>query len=75
MRSVEELLKWENQPDSLLGKSVMREPEEEDGKRSMTDFMLQLSTAKEVPWEAKHNPTISLRYDKRVSFWFHMMLN
>ena len=36
-------------------------PEEEDGKRSMVSFELPLSTAKEMPWEAKHNPTISFR--------------
>ena len=36
-------------------------PEEEDGKRSMREFTLPLSTAKEMPWEAKHNPTISFR--------------
>lgn len=36
-------------------------PEEEDGKRSMTSFELPLQTAKEMPWESKHNPTISFK--------------
>ena len=37
-------------------------PEEEDGKRSMTTFELPLQTAKEMPWESKHNPIITFRY-------------
>ena len=36
-------------------------PEEEDGMRSMRSFELPLQTAKEMPWESKHNPTISFR--------------
>ena len=36
-------------------------PAEEDGMRSMADFTLPLSTAKEMAWEAKHNPTITFR--------------
>ncbi|KAI0706958.1 phosphatidylserine decarboxylase-domain-containing protein [Earliella scabrosa] len=50
-------------------------PEEEDGKRGMTDFELPLQTGKEMPWESKHNPTITFRakyqpYDAlRQKFW------
>ena len=36
-------------------------PAEEDEVRGMADFTLPLSTAKEMPWEAKHNPTITFR--------------
>ncbi|OBZ66242.1 Phosphatidylserine decarboxylase proenzyme 3 [Grifola frondosa] len=50
-------------------------PDDEDGSQSMRDFSLPLSTAKEMPWEAKHNPKISFRakyqpYDAlRQKFW------
>ncbi|RPD72321.1 hypothetical protein L226DRAFT_537138 [Lentinus tigrinus ALCF2SS1-7] len=50
-------------------------PAEEDGTRSMTSFELPLQTAKEMPWESKHNPTISFKakyqpYDAlRQKFW------
>lgn len=36
-------------------------PEEEDGSRTFQEFTLPLSTAKEMPWESKHNPTITFR--------------
>ena len=38
-------------------------PEEEDGKRGVTEFELPLQTGKEMPraWESKHNPTITFR--------------
>ena len=36
-------------------------PDEEDGTRSMTNFELPLQTAKEMPWESKHNPMITFR--------------
>ncbi|KAI0749177.1 phosphatidylserine decarboxylase-domain-containing protein [Daedaleopsis nitida] len=50
-------------------------PDEEDGKRSMVDFELPLQAGKELPWESKHNPTITFRakyqpYDAlRQKFW------
>jgi phosphatidylserine decarboxylase len=33
-----------------------------DGKHPMKEFQLPLSTAKEMPWEAKHAPVITFRY-------------
>lgn len=36
-------------------------PAEEDGVRGMADFTLPLSTAKEMPGEAKHNRSITFR--------------
>lgn len=36
-------------------------PAGEDGDRPMKEFKMPLVTAKEMPWEAKHNPTISFR--------------
>ena len=36
-------------------------PKDEDGTRSMINFTLPLQTGKEMPWESKHNPTISFR--------------
>ncbi|KAI0671294.1 phosphatidylserine decarboxylase-domain-containing protein [Trametes maxima] len=50
-------------------------PDDEDGQRTMESFTLPLQTAKEVPWESKHNPVISFRakyqpYDAlRQKFW------
>ncbi|KAI0715741.1 phosphatidylserine decarboxylase-domain-containing protein, partial [Cerioporus squamosus] len=50
-------------------------PAEEDEKRTMTSFELPLQTAKEMPWESKHNPTIAFKakyqpYDAlRQKFW------
>ncbi|KAI0771332.1 phosphatidylserine decarboxylase-domain-containing protein [Trametes elegans] len=50
-------------------------PDDEDGQQAMESFTLPLQTAKEVPWESKHNPTISFRakyqpYDAlRQKFW------
>ncbi|KAF8808440.1 hypothetical protein BYT27DRAFT_7188951 [Phlegmacium glaucopus] len=49
--------------------------EGDDGDHPMTEYKLQLSTAKEMPWEAKHNPVITFRakyqpYDAlRQHFW------
>ncbi|KAI0364493.1 hypothetical protein BV20DRAFT_974427 [Pilatotrama ljubarskyi] len=50
-------------------------PDDEDGHRFMESYTLPLQTAKEMPWESKHNPTISFRakyqpYDAlRQKFW------
>lgn len=50
-------------------------PAEEDGTHPMQDFVLPLSTAKEMPWETKHNPVLRIRakyqpYDAlRQRFW------
>lgn len=43
-------------------------PEDEDGSRGFMEFELPLQTAKEMPWEAKHNPVIRIRC---VLFPFH----
>ncbi|ETW83451.1 hypothetical protein HETIRDRAFT_474586 [Heterobasidion irregulare TC 32-1] len=54
-------------------------PEEEDGSRTFQEFTLPLSTAKEMPWESKHNPTITFRakyqpYDAlRQRFWWQFL--
>lgn len=34
---------------------------DEDGDHPMKEFKLKLSTAKEMPWEAKHNPILTFR--------------
>ncbi|KAI0073153.1 hypothetical protein K474DRAFT_1686324 [Panus rudis PR-1116 ss-1] len=51
-------------------------PEDHDGtKDGMVEFKLHLSTAKEMPWESKHNPELVVRakyqpYDAlRQRFW------
>ena len=36
-------------------------PTEISGERKMIEYTLPLQTGKEMPWEAKHNPTISFR--------------
>ncbi|KAI0245970.1 phosphatidylserine decarboxylase-domain-containing protein [Lactifluus subvellereus] len=36
-------------------------PEDEDGTRTFHKFKLPLATAKEMPWESKHNPIITCR--------------
>ncbi len=33
-----------------------------DEDQAMTDFKLPLTTGKDMPWEAKHAPVISVRY-------------
>jgi Ca2+-dependent lipid-binding protein, contains C2 domain len=35
---------------------------DEDGDHPMKEFKVGLSTAKEMPWEAKHNPVITFRW-------------
>jgi phosphatidylserine decarboxylase len=34
-------------------------PEDEDGTRTFQEFKLPLATAKEMPWESKHNPILT----------------
>jgi phosphatidylserine decarboxylase len=36
-------------------------PPEGDGVGEMKEFVLPLTTAKEMPWESKHNPTITIK--------------
>jgi phosphatidylserine decarboxylase len=51
----------------LLADAPQRDPitglydDDADGKHPMKEFQLPLSTAKEKPWEAKHNPVITFR--------------
>ena len=51
----------------LLADAPQRDPvtglydEDADGKHPMKEFQLPLSTVKEMPWEAKHNPVITFR--------------
>ncbi|OSC96707.1 hypothetical protein PYCCODRAFT_1472429 [Trametes coccinea BRFM310] len=50
-------------------------PDDTDGRHAMESFTLPLQTAKEVPWESKHNPMITVKakyqpYDAlRQKFW------
>lgn len=37
-------------------------PEEEDGSRGFQDMELGLRTAREMPWEGRHNPVIKIRF-------------
>jgi phosphatidylserine decarboxylase len=63
--NVEELSKSVPQKDEQTGLY----PAEEDGVGHMQEFSLPLATAKGMPWESKHNPTITF---KCVTFlgWF-----
>jgi phosphatidylserine decarboxylase len=51
----------------LMADAPQRDPvtelydEDADGKHPMKEFQLPLSTAKEMAWEAKHNPMITFR--------------
>ena len=62
---VKELIENTPQPDPLTG--LYKEDEEEGyvvgdkGEKGMTQFSLPLSTAKEMPWEAKRNPVIRFK--------------
>lgn len=56
--SVKELVESAPQQDPATGLYS----ETDDGDHPMTEYKLQLSTAKEMPWEAKHNPVITFRY-------------
>lgn len=59
---VGELVQDAPQPDPRTGlyKDVCVRIEGED--REMVQFCLPLTTGKGMPWEAKHNPTISFRF-------------
>jgi phosphatidylserine decarboxylase len=51
----------------LLANAPQMDPEtglyaaDEDGDHPMKDFKVDLKTAKEMPWEAKHNPVLTFR--------------
>jgi phosphatidylserine decarboxylase len=55
-------------------------PEDEDGTRTFQEFKLPLATAKEMPWESKHSPIITLRakyqpYDAlRQRLWSQLLI-
>lgn len=75
---VGELVRDAPQPDPRTGlyADVCGENDAEGGEgREMKQFCLPLTTAKEMPWEAKHNPTISFRAkfqpyaELRQRFW------
>lgn len=75
---VGELVRDAPQPDPRTGlyTDVCGENDAEGGEgREMKQFCLPLTTAKEMPWEAKHNPTISFRAkfqpyaELRQRFW------
>ncbi|TFK32508.1 phosphatidylserine decarboxylase-domain-containing protein [Crucibulum laeve] len=69
--AVHELIENAPQPDPVTGLYAA----EESGDHPMKEYSLPLSTAKEMPWEAKHNPVITFRakyqpYDAlRQRFW------
>ncbi|KAF8957740.1 phosphatidylserine decarboxylase-domain-containing protein [Flammula alnicola] len=71
---VKELMENAPQPDPVTGLYAHGE-EQGGGEEGMREFKLPLSTAKEMPWEAKHNPVIRFRakyqpYDAlRQRFW------
>ncbi|KAH0832848.1 phosphatidylserine decarboxylase-domain-containing protein [Lanmaoa asiatica] len=68
---VSELVKDAPQPDLKTGLYG----EDDDGSHPMKEFHLPLVTAKEMPWETKHNPVLHFRarfqpYDAlRQRFW------
>ncbi|KIJ60324.1 hypothetical protein HYDPIDRAFT_177428 [Hydnomerulius pinastri MD-312] len=68
---VAELVKDAPQPDPRSGLYG----EDQNGSHAMKEFHLPLTTAKEMPWEAKHNPILNFRakfqpYDAlRQRFW------
>ncbi|TFY51364.1 hypothetical protein EVJ58_g10610 [Rhodofomes roseus] len=69
--NVSELLANAPQKDEATGLY----PEDVDGSHPMQEFKLQLTTAKEMPWEARHKPVLTMRakyqpYDAlRQRFW------
>ncbi|KAG0700175.1 phosphatidylserine decarboxylase-domain-containing protein [Suillus ampliporus] len=74
---VGELVRDAAQPDPRTGlyADVESNAEGSGEGREMKQFCLPLTTAKEMPWEAKHNPTISFRAkfqpyaELRQRFW------
>ncbi|KAH8092634.1 phosphatidylserine decarboxylase-domain-containing protein [Cristinia sonorae] len=71
--NVHELVQHAPQKDEKTGLYSMDEKLDVD--KGMKEFELALSTAKEMPWESKHNPTLVIRakyqpYDAlRQRFW------
>lgn len=69
--NVSELLATAPQKDEVTGLY----PEDVDGSHPMQEFKLPLTTAKEMPWEARHKPVLTIRakyqpYDAlRQRFW------
>ncbi|EPS93599.1 hypothetical protein FOMPIDRAFT_1055836 [Fomitopsis schrenkii] len=69
--NVSELLANAPQKDETTGLY----PEDVDGSHPMQEFKLSLTTAKEMPWEARHKPVLTIRakyqpYDAlRQRFW------
>lgn len=69
--NVSELLANAPQKDERTGLY----PKDVDGSHPMQEFKLALSTAKEMPWEARHKPVLTIRakyqpYDAlRQRFW------
>jgi phosphatidylserine decarboxylase len=63
---VSELLADTSQMDPVTGLY----DDDVDGKHPMKEFQLPLSTAKEAPWEAEHNPVITFRYIFRLVVMF-----
>lgn len=57
---VKELIDSAPQPDPVTG-LYPHGPEKAGEEEEMREFALPLSTAKEMPWEAKHNPVIRFR--------------
>jgi phosphatidylserine decarboxylase len=55
--NVKDLLDSAPQPDAMTGLYAA----DEDGDHPMKEYKLPLSTEKEMPWEAKHNPVITFR--------------
>lgn len=55
---VKELLESAPQPDPATGLYAA----DEGGDHPMKKYNLGLGTTKEMPWKAKHNPTLTFRY-------------
>jgi phosphatidylserine decarboxylase len=73
---VGELVRDAPQPDPRTGlyADVCGENDAEGGEgREMKQFCLPLTTAKEMPWEAKHNPTISFRCVRLIVSWLRLL--
>ena len=62
---VSELLADAPQRDPVTGLYAAKE----DGDHAMKEFKLPLTTAKEMPWEAKHNPVITFRLVSSLSWY------
>jgi len=69
--SVKDLVESAPQRDPVTGLYN----EEDDGDHPMTEYKLQLSTAKEMPWEAKHNPVLTFRYVSLFQFMIFLLIS